>query len=228
MLDFEQTQNKGQMHLCQTTCPITRFGTLSISDKVIPDNSVQTELLYQNVNFSYIGVEEYPHVSSDSYYKLTKELINHYQAHNYKLIICDSETKPEQKLSTYMGYWRRNPINSSWLQDIKQYPWLATAQNFSITSKNSIRLCSLVEISSPKQLSVLLEISLFRNAFFVPENMWSSDLYNLIYDSLQDNHVFLSRNAYLKLMIRKLSTAYKFFFGYGGFDYGGVYISMIN
>ena len=30
MLDFEQTQNKGQMHLCQTTCPITRFGTLSI------------------------------------------------------------------------------------------------------------------------------------------------------------------------------------------------------
>ena len=29
MLDFEQTQNKGQMHLCQTTCPITRFGTLS-------------------------------------------------------------------------------------------------------------------------------------------------------------------------------------------------------
>ena len=46
-----------------------------ISDKVIPDNSVQTELLYQNVNFSYIGVEEYPHVSSDSYYKLAKELI---------------------------------------------------------------------------------------------------------------------------------------------------------
>lgn len=91
-----------------------------ISDKVIPDNSVQTELLYQNVNFSYIGVEEYPHVSSDSYYKLAKELISHYQAHNYKLIICDSETKPEQKLSTYMGYWRRNPINSSWLQDIKQ------------------------------------------------------------------------------------------------------------
>lgn len=86
----------------------------------------------------------------------------------------------------------------------------------------------MVEISSPKQLSVLLEISLFRNAFFVPENMWSSDLYNLIYDSLQDNHAFLSRNAYLKLMIRKLSTAYKFFFGYGGFDYGGVYISMIN
>ena len=30
MLDFEQTQNKGQMHLCQTTCPITRFGTLSL------------------------------------------------------------------------------------------------------------------------------------------------------------------------------------------------------
>ena len=31
MLDFEQTQNKGQMHLCQTTCLITRFGTLSKS-----------------------------------------------------------------------------------------------------------------------------------------------------------------------------------------------------
>ena len=29
MLDFEQTQNKRQMHLCQTTRPITKFGTLS-------------------------------------------------------------------------------------------------------------------------------------------------------------------------------------------------------
>ena len=30
MLDSEQTQNKGQMHLCQTTRPITKFGTLSV------------------------------------------------------------------------------------------------------------------------------------------------------------------------------------------------------
>ena len=30
MLDFEQTQNKGQMHLCQTTRLITKFGALSI------------------------------------------------------------------------------------------------------------------------------------------------------------------------------------------------------
>ena len=29
MLDFEQTQNKGQMPLCQATRPITKFGTLS-------------------------------------------------------------------------------------------------------------------------------------------------------------------------------------------------------
>ena len=200
----------------------------TISDKVIPDHSVQAELFYQNVSFNCIGIEEYPHVSSGSYHKLAEELISHYQTSDYKLIICDSETKPEQKLSTYMGYWRRDPIHSSYLQDVKQYPWLAAAQNFSITSKNIIRLCSLIEISDLEQLGILLEISLFRNAIFVPENMWSYDLYCLIYDSLLDNHAFLSRNAYLKLMIRKLNTTYQFFFGYGGFDYGGAYISMIN
>jgi len=32
MLFFEQTQNKGQMLLCQTTHPVTKFGTLSICD----------------------------------------------------------------------------------------------------------------------------------------------------------------------------------------------------
>lgn len=91
-----------------------------------------------------------------------------------------------------------------------------------------MRLCSIIDISSPDQFSILLEISLFRNAIFIPENIWNNDLHNLIHDSLLDNHTFLSRNDYLKLMISKLNTAYEFFFGYGGFDYGGVYISMIN
>lgn len=199
-----------------------------ISDEVIPDNGVQAELQYQNVAFRYIGVEEYPHVSSSSYYKLAKELINHYQTSNYKFFICGSETTPEQKLSNCMGYWRRNPINSSWILDFQQYPWLASAENFPITSENMMRLCSLVAISSLEQLGILLEISLFRNAIFIPENMWSNDLCNLIRDSLRGNPAFLSRHGYLKLMISKLKTAYKFFFGYGGFDYGGVYISMIN
>lgn len=199
-----------------------------ISDKVIPDNGVQAELQHQNVAFRYIGVEEYPHVSSSSYYELAKEIINHYQTSNYKFFICGSGTTPEQKLSNSMGYWRRNPISSSWVQDFKQYPRLASAENFSITSENMMRLCSLVAISSPEQLGILLEISLFRNAIFIPENMWSDDLRNLICDSLRDNHAFLNRNVYLKFMISKLKTSYKFFFGYGGFDYGGAYISMIN
>ncbi len=33
MLDFEQTQNKGQVHLCQTTHPVTKFGTSSRKSK---------------------------------------------------------------------------------------------------------------------------------------------------------------------------------------------------
>ena len=204
-----------------------QYGSV-ISDKVIPDNGVQAELLHQKVAFRYIGVEEYPHVSSSSYHELAKELINHYQTNNYKFFICDSETMPERKLSNCMGYWRRNPINSSWVQDFKRYPWLASAGNFPITSENMMRLCSCVEISSPEQLGILLEISLFRNAIFVPENMWSDDLCNLICDSLRGEPAFLSRHGYLKLMISKLKTACRFFFGYGGFDYGGAYISMVN
>ena len=60
MLDSEQTQNKGQIHLCQTTRPITKFGTLSkiqveyyvhqkeekLSD--LPTLLVQDELLLDN------------------------------------------------------------------------------------------------------------------------------------------------------------------------------------
>lgn len=199
-----------------------------ISDKVIPEKEVLSALLCKKADFHYIGIEEYPHVSLNSYYGLARELINYYKTNNFKLFICDSETKPERKLSIHMGYWRYNPIGVSWIQDFKQYSWLESAQNFPIISENFIRLCSLVEISNYEQLGILLEISLFRNAIFIPENIWSNDLYNLIYDSLQDNHAFLSRSAYLKLIIHKLSTAYKFFFGYGGFDYGGAYISMIN
>ncbi|WP_294482752.1 hypothetical protein, partial [uncultured Victivallis sp.] len=40
---FEQTQNKGQMHLCQTTRPITKFGTLS---KNCPKKSTDIAFLY--------------------------------------------------------------------------------------------------------------------------------------------------------------------------------------
>lgn len=200
----------------------------AISDKVIPDDGVKSELLRQKVKFSSIGIEEYPHVSLNSYHTLAGELINYYKTSNFTLLICDSEIKPEQKLSIDMGYWRRNPISSSWTQDFQQYPWLASSQNFSITSENLMRLCSLMDISSPEQFSILLEVSLFRNAIFIPESIWNNDLYNLIYDSLLGNHAFLLRKDYLKLMISKLNTAYQFFFGYGGFDYGGVYVSMIN
>ncbi len=200
----------------------------AISDRVVPDHGVQAVMLHQKVHFSYIGIEEYPHVSSDSYCELAKELINHYGTSNFKLFICDSETEPERRSSIYMGYWRRNPISSSWIQDFKRYPWLESAQNFPIMSENFMRLCSVIEISNSEQLGILLEISLFRNAIFMPESVWSSDLCNLIFDSLQSNHIFLSRNNYLKIMTSKLSTAYEFFFGYGGFDYGGVYVSMIN
>ena len=35
MLDFEQTQNKGLMYLCQTTRPITKCRTISICLNII-------------------------------------------------------------------------------------------------------------------------------------------------------------------------------------------------
>lgn len=182
-----------------------------ISDKVIPDKDVQAVLLSRAINFRYIGVEEYPHVSLNSYYELARELISHHKTCNFKLFVCDSETKPDRKLLIHMGYWRCNPMSVSWKRDFIQYPWLESAQNFSIKSGNHIRLCSIVELSNYKQLGSLLEISLFRNAIFIPENKWSNDLYNLIYDSLLDRHIFLMRNDYLKLMISRLSPKYKFF-----------------
>ena len=50
MLDFEQTQNKGQMHLCQTTCPITRFGTLSFDKPIyIAPDFFNKTLLSQSI-----------------------------------------------------------------------------------------------------------------------------------------------------------------------------------
>ena len=85
----------------------------AISDKVIPDDGVKSELLRQKVKFSSIGLEEYPHVSLNSYHALAGELISHYKTSNFKLLICASETVPEQKLSIAMGYWRRNPINAA-------------------------------------------------------------------------------------------------------------------
>lgn len=54
----------------------------TISDKVIPDVGVKSELLRQKVKFSSIGIEEYPHVSLNSYHTLAGELINYYRFGN--------------------------------------------------------------------------------------------------------------------------------------------------
>ena len=58
--------------------------SFTISDKVIPDFGVKSELLRQKVKFSSIGIEEYPHVSLSSYHKLAGELINYYKTSNFK------------------------------------------------------------------------------------------------------------------------------------------------